>query len=117
MTQNAGSDKKDPSSSSWDYVDVMCELDKQSNKKIITIQVADQIYDSIRESDTDICDIAENLGFKADNIQNVKDHVFYQKHELDQYVSLGEASEYKRFDPYIQQALAWKRLETARWCF
>lgn len=134
MTQNAGSDKKDPSSSSWDYVDVMRELDKQSNKKIITIQVpdqiytiknpyredayelgyklADQIYDSIRESDTDICDIAENLGFKADNIKKVKDHVFYQKHELDQYVSLGEASEYKRFDPYIQQALAWKRLET-----
>ena len=112
MTQNAGFDKKDPSSGSWDYVDVMRELDKQSNKKIITIQVADQIYDSIRESDTDICDIAENLGFKADNIKNVKDHVFYQKHELDQYVSLGEVSEYKRFDPYIQQALAWKRLET-----
>ena len=134
MIQNAGSDKKDPSSGSWDYVDVMRELDKQSNKKIITIQVADQIYTiknpyredayelgykladqiyhSIRESDTDICDIAENLGFKADNIKNVKDHVFYQKHELDQYVSLGEASEYKRFDPYIQQALAWKRLET-----
>ena len=35
------------------------------------------------------CDIAENLGFKADNIKNVKDHVFYQKHELNQYVSLG----------------------------
>ena len=106
----------------------MRELDKQSNKKIITIQVADkiytiknpyhketyklgykladQIYDLIRESNMNICDIAENLGFKADNIKNVKDHVFYQKHELDQYVSLGEASEYKRFDPYIQQALA-----------
>lgn len=121
MTKNAGSDKKDPSSGSWDYVDVMRELDKQSNKKIITYlqnadelgyKLADQIYDSIREFDTDICDIAENLGFKADNIKNVKDHVFYQKHELDQYVSLGEASEYKRFDPYIQQALAWKRLET-----
>ena len=134
MTQNAGSDKKDPSSGSWDYVDIMRELDKQSNKKIIDVQVgdqiyilknpyhegpyeladklADQIYESIRESDTDICDIAENLSFKADNIKNVKDHVFYQKHELDQYVSLGEASEYKRFDPYIQQALAWKRLET-----
>ena len=134
MTQNAGSDKKYPSSGSWDYVDVMKELSKQSSNNRIEIQVgdqiytiknpyredayelgyklADQIYDSIRESDTDICDIAENLGFKADNIKNVKDHVFYQKHELDQYVSLGEASEYKRFDPYIQQALAWKRLET-----
>ena len=134
MTQNAGSEKKDPSSSSWDYVDVMRELDRQSSKKIITIQVsdqiytiknpyredayelgyklADQIYDSIRESDTDICDIAENLGFKADNIKKVKDHVFYQKHELDLYVSLGDAPEYRRFDPDIQQALAWKRLET-----
>ena len=30
MIQNAGSDKKDPSSGSWDYVDVMRELDKQS---------------------------------------------------------------------------------------
>lgn len=67
MTKNAGSDKKDPSSGSWDYVDVMRELDKQSNKKIITYlqnadelgyKLADQIYDSIREFDTDICDIA-----------------------------------------------------------
>jgi hypothetical protein len=133
MTQNAGSDKKDPSSGSWDYVDVMRELDKQSNKKIITIQVADQtyniknpycenayeladkladqIYDSIRECDTDICDIAQNLGLKADNIKNVKDHIFYKEHELDQYVSLGEKPEHKRFDPNFQQALAWKRLE------
>ena len=39
-------------------------------------KLADQMYDSIRECDTDICDIAENLGFKADNIKNVKDHVF-----------------------------------------
>jgi hypothetical protein len=79
-TQNAGSDKKKPSSGSWEYIDVMRKLDKQSNKKIITIQVADQtyniknpyrqsadelqfvlaekVYDSSRESDTDICDIA-----------------------------------------------------------
>ena len=133
MTQNAGSDKKEPSKGSYDYVEVMKALDCQSSKKIVEIEVgnqiyilknpsredayelgyelADQMYDSIRECDTDICYIAKNLGFKANNIKNVKDHVFYQKHELDQYVSLGEASEYKRFDPYIQQALAWKRLE------
>ena len=76
----------------------------------LSYNLADQIYDSVRQCDTDICDIAENLGFKADNIKNVKDHVFYQKHELDQYVFLGEASEYKRFDPYIQQAVVWKPL-------
>lgn len=38
--------------------------------------LADQIYESIRESDTEICNIAQNLGFKVDNIKNIKDHVF-----------------------------------------
>ena len=32
-TQNAGSEKKDPSSGSYNYVDVMKELEKQSSKK------------------------------------------------------------------------------------
>ena len=134
MTQNAGSEKKGPSSGSYSYIDVMKKLEKQSSKNISEIEVGDQIYslknpdhmkadelkyllaekmyDSIRERDTDICDIAENIGFKADTIKNVKDHVFYQKHKLDTYACLGEASEYKRFDPSLPQALAWKRLET-----
>ena len=132
MTQNAGSEKKYPSSGSWDYKEVMRELEKQSNKKRIDIQVgdqfyrlknsyhegpyelgdklADQMYESIRESDTDICDIAQNLGFKADNIKNVKDHVFYNEHDLDRYGP--DQIERKQFDPNLQQALAWKRLET-----
>lgn len=132
LTQNAGSEKKDPSSGSWDYKEVMRELDRQSSKKRIDVQVgdqiytlknpyhegpyelgdklADQIYDSIRESDTDICDIAQNLGFKADNIKNVKDHVFYNEHDLDRYGP--DQIERKQFDPNLQQALAWKRLET-----
>ena len=72
----------------------MNELKKQSNKKMVEIQIPDQIYtiknrdlqsadelaekvyDSIRESDTDISDIAANLWFKTDNIKNVKDHLF-----------------------------------------
>lgn len=132
MTQNAGSDKKHPSSGSWDYVDVMKELAKQSSNNRIEIQVGDQsyifkntyrqnadelqfilaekIYDSIRVCDTDICDIAENLGFKADNIKNVKDHVFYNEHDLDRYDP--DEIEHKRFDAILEQALAWKRLET-----
>jgi hypothetical protein len=57
----------------------------------------------------DICDIARNLGFKADNIKNVKDHVFYNEHNLDRY---GEnEGQRRRFDSDLQQALAWKRLE------
>jgi hypothetical protein len=46
----------------------MRELERQSSKKRINIQVSDQIYNSIKECDTDICNIAENLGFKAENI-------------------------------------------------
>jgi len=132
MTQNAGSEKKYLSSGSWDYKEVMRELDRQSSKKRIYAQVgdqiyilknpyhegpyelgdklADQIYESIRESDTYICDIAQNLGFKADNIKNVKDHVFYNEHDLDRYGP--DQIERKQFDPNLQQALAWKRLET-----
>ena len=132
MTQNAGSEKKYPSSGSWDYKEVMRELDRQSSKKRIDVQVGDQIYilknpyhegpyelgdklgdqiyESIRQSDTDICDIAQNLGFKADNIKNVKDHVFYNEHDLDRYGP--DQIERKQFDPNLQQALAWKRLET-----
>ena len=34
--------------------------------------LAEKIYDSIKKCYTDICDVAENLGFKADNIKNVK---------------------------------------------
>ncbi len=109
----------------------MRQLDKQSHKKTITIQVtyqtyniknpygdiayelsdklAEQIYDSIRECHTNICDIAEKLRFKADNIKNVKDHVFYNEHDLDRYGP--DDVEHKRFDPTLSQALAWKRLE------
>ena len=133
FAQNAGSEKKYPSSGSWDYKEVMRELERQSSSKKVEIEfgdqiytiknpyredayelgykLADQIYDSIRESDTDICDIAQNLGFKADNIKNVKDHVFYNKHYLDR-LAPAEPVEYRRFDANIQQALAWKRLET-----
>ena len=123
--------KKDISSGLWDYNDTMEKLAKQSNKTKIKIQISDQIYkfnnpyyqnadelqfklaekmyDSIRECDTDICDIAENLGFKVDNIKNVKEHVFYNEHDLDRYGP--DRIERKQFDPNLKQALAWKRLE------
>jgi hypothetical protein len=132
LTQNMGSKKKDPSSGSYNYIDIMKKLEKQSSKNSIEIQVgdpiykfknssrknaeelqyklADKIYDSIRECNADICDIVENLGFKADNIKTVKDHGFYNEHDLDLYGP--DQIEHKRFDATLQQALAWKRLET-----
>ena len=71
--------------------------------------LAEKIYDSIRGCDTDISDVAENLGFKADNIKNVKDHVFYNEHDLDRYGP--DEIEHKRFDTTLEQALAWKRIK------
>jgi len=76
----------------------------------LQFKLAEKIYDSIREYDTDICNIAENLGFKADNIKNVKDHVFDNEHDLDRYGP--DEIEHKRFDVNLEQVLAWKRLET-----
>jgi hypothetical protein len=131
LTQNAGSENKEPSKESYDYVEVMKELETQSSKNRIEIQVGDQIYmiknpsrqnadelkfklaekiyDSIRESDTDLGDIASNLGFKAENIKKVKAHIFYNEHDLDRYGP--DEIEHKRFDATLEQALAWKRLE------
>ena len=105
MPQNAASDKKSPSYESCDYFSVIKELEKQSKRSTIEIEVANQIYrfktspqdltldlenklaekiyNSIRESDTDISDIASHLGIKKKNIKNVKDHIFYNSHKLD----------------------------------
>jgi len=132
VIQNKGSKNDDSLSGSWDYKKVMRELHRQSGKEKIHVQVGDQsyilknsyrdgpyelgykltdqIYESIRESDTDICDIIQNLGFKANNIKNVKDYVFYNEHDLDRYGSDERVR--KQFDPNLRQALAWKRLES-----
>lgn len=132
MTQNAGCDKKDPSRNSWNYIDVMKKLDKQIINPSIEIQIGDKIYifknpyrqsaeelqfklaqkiyDSIRECDRDVCDIAQNLGFKAKNIKNVKARVFYNQHYLDRHGPYQ--IDYKRFDATLEQALSWKHLQT-----
>jgi len=72
---------------------------------------ADQAYDSIRKSTTDVNSIAKNTGIKPENIQKVKNHVFYKEHVLDRYVDYGIPAEKKRFDSDIGMANAWKRLE------
>ena len=108
----------------------MKKLDQQSGKRRIEIQVgsefysfsnphryctaeleselAELMYNSIRKLDLDICNIAENLNYKADNIKRIKDHVFYNTHRLDKY---DEEIEIKRFDANLSQALEWKKLE------
>ena len=41
---NAGSERKHPLNGSWNYIDVMRELHKQSKKRMVEIQIADQMY-------------------------------------------------------------------------
>jgi hypothetical protein len=55
------------------------------------------MYDSIKLCDTDISNIAENLGFKANNIKDIEYHGFYNKHYLDRFAP-AEPVEHRRFD-------------------
>jgi hypothetical protein len=72
---------------------------------------ADEAYDTIRGSNTDVAAIAQNTGIKPSNIQKVKDHLFYEDHLLDRYVDYGVPAEMSRFDSDIAIANSWKRLE------
>ncbi len=69
------------------------------------------IYDAIRVSGTDVSAIA-STGIKPQNIQKVKDHVFYNEHLLDRYVDYGIPADRARFDSDLTQANAWFRLES-----
>jgi hypothetical protein len=72
---------------------------------------ADDAYEEIRSSKTDVEAIAENTGIKSSNLQKVKDHLFFDEHLLDKYVDYGIPAEMRRFDSNIAVASAWKRLE------
>ena len=56
---------------------------------------AEEKYESIRDSKTDVDAIAKNTGYKSKNIQKCKNHLFYDIHRLDRYESLGEPVEKK----------------------
>ncbi|WP_242629192.1 LysM peptidoglycan-binding domain-containing protein [Xanthomonas oryzae] len=74
-------------------------------------QIADELYNSIRASSVDVQNISASTGFKIENIQKVKDHVFNNEHVLDSYVDWGVPSRVGRFDSNLAQAEAWQRLE------
>jgi hypothetical protein len=71
---------------------------------------ADEAYEAIRASTTDVEAIARNTGIKPKNIQKVKDHLFYEEHLLDRYADMGEPGVMQRFDSDAGIAAAWKRL-------
>ncbi len=71
---------------------------------------ADELYDAIRASTCDVAEIAKNTGIKPENIQKVKNHLFYDEHLLDRYVDLGEPAVMAQFDSSEGIAKAWERL-------
>jgi hypothetical protein len=70
---------------------------------------ADEAYETIRQSTTDVEAIARNTGIKPENIQKVKNHVSHEEHLLDRYVDVGIPAEMRRFDSELGIANAWSR--------
>lgn len=75
---------------------------------------ADDLYDAIRASSSDVADIAKHTGLKPSNVQKVKDHLFYNKHLLDRYADQGIPGYMGRFDSDIGQANTWLRLSSGK---
>ena len=64
-------------------------------------------YGLVRKMKTDCKRIAANTGFREKDIQRVKNHVFYKKHELYD-------DEFDYFEPSYQMAQSWQRLIDGR---
>lgn len=63
---------------------------------------AEMYYEEIRKRKTDCAQIAKNTGFREQDIKQIKDHVFVNKHNLDKG--------YERFDVSFHMAQSWQRL-------
>jgi hypothetical protein len=60
-------------------------------------------YEEVRKRTGDVEKIAANTGFSVEDIEKIKNHVFFNEYDL------GE-SEPTRFDPSYDLALSWQRL-------
>jgi len=78
-------------------------------------QAAEDAYDAIRATSSDIAVIASATGFKTANIAKVKHHVFEAVHLLDRYADIGVPAEWRRFDADGRIADAWRRLAAGNW--
>jgi len=54
----------------------MFENSYNLNYQELNFELANRIYELIRQSDEDICKIVSNIEFRTNNIKNIKDHVF-----------------------------------------
>ena len=63
---------------------------------------AERYYEEIRKRKSDVAAIAGNTGFSIEDVQAVKNHLFFDEHELVDGV--------RRFDPLYDIAVSWQRL-------
>jgi uncharacterized protein RhaS with RHS repeats len=68
------------------------------------IKGADRAYEVIRQSSDDVAAISKNTGISESRIARIKDHIFNNKHQLDDGV--------RRFDADPDIANAWGRLKS-----
>ena len=67
---------------------------------------AEKYYASVRNMKNDYINIAKNTGFSENDIKEIKNYLFMEKHEL--------TDGYKRFEPYYEIAQSWQRLEIGK---
>lgn len=66
--------------------------------------LADDAYASIRSNSADVAKVAENTGWSESRVARIKEHVFFNEHQLD--------SGFRRFDADPDIVNAWSRLTT-----
>ena len=71
------------------------------------MQHAERYYAEVRKMSTDCKKIAQNTGWKENSIWQIKDHLFYKKHDLG-----GPEAEY--FDADYDIAVSWQNLIEGR---
>lgn len=64
---------------------------------------AEQYYESVRKMTSDVAHIARNTGYTEQQIQDIKNYVFYETHVLDD-------DKIARFDASYEMAESWQRL-------
>ena len=74
------------------------------------IQYASQKYDSIRKQTGDCERIAKNTGYSIQQINFIKNYLFFDKHYLNSF----NETLYKRFDPEFTIAQSWERLSSRK---
>lgn len=74
-------------------------VDKKDDVKVEKAKKQYEKYSKTDDSEV----IAKNTNFSVEEIQKIRSHIFFEKHDLDEG--------YQRFEPDYDMAVAWKRLQ------